>query len=110
MLGLICARKEHERRSPTLVVMPKALLGQWASEVARHCVGLECVVYHGADRTGDPNVLRAVDVVSRLPTIPVLACFPVSAFPVKVLAVASSLRRCRCRPSVQAARGCGRRC
>ncbi|KII91481.1 hypothetical protein PLICRDRAFT_51622 [Plicaturopsis crispa FD-325 SS-3] len=47
----------------TLVVCPVALVGQWATEIAKMAVGLKVIEHHGASRTTDPLKLQTADVV-----------------------------------------------
>lgn len=47
----------------TLIVCPLALLGQWASEIKKMCIGLTVVEHHGSTRTNDPLALSRAHVV-----------------------------------------------
>ncbi|KIY68112.1 hypothetical protein CYLTODRAFT_351900 [Cylindrobasidium torrendii FP15055 ss-10] len=46
----------------TLVVVPLAVMNQWADE-ARKMTGLKVMTHHGASRTADPDVLRKHHIV-----------------------------------------------
>jgi len=49
----------------TLVVAPVVALNQWQNEIAKYTKegSLKVLVYHGSDRTKDPDVLTSYDVV-----------------------------------------------
>lgn len=81
---------------PTLVVVPAALLNQWASELAEKAPSLKVCLFHGprAQRPSDPIFISTFDVV--ITTYGVLAARDVSA---------SRRRRRLCRIADQRRRG-----
>ena len=58
-------RQSTNRLQPTLVVAPKSLLFNWASEVRKHCRKLRSSICHGSHRldTTSDVVLTTFDMV-----------------------------------------------
>jgi SNF2 family DNA or RNA helicase len=47
----------------TLIVVPKSIVTQWSTEIAKFAPGLSVLVYDGPDRTRDVQSMNDVDVV-----------------------------------------------
>ncbi|GJE98728.1 DEAD/DEAH box helicase [Phanerochaete sordida] len=47
----------------TLVICPVAVVSQWGAEIKKMAQGLKVIEHHGQNRTTDPDVLKAADVV-----------------------------------------------
>lgn len=47
----------------TLIVVPKSIVTQWSTEIAKFAPGLSVLVYDGPDRTRDVQSMNVVDVV-----------------------------------------------
>jgi len=60
MLALMAT---HKANGPTLVVVPTTMLTVWQSEAATHTPSFNVVLFHGARRTTDMDVLRTADIV-----------------------------------------------
>ena len=50
-------------KSPSLVVVTGTLLENWRRELEKFAPNISALVHHGAERTGFPSELRAVDLV-----------------------------------------------
>jgi SNF2 family DNA or RNA helicase len=55
--------KDDGWAATTLIVCPLALLGQWASEIKKMCVGITVIEHHGTSRTSDSEMLKRAHVV-----------------------------------------------
>ena len=93
-LGLVCAGAERgdEDAAPTLVVLPKALLSQWAAEAEKHCgASLVVATHHGAVRGTGTELFRGADLV--LTTYGMVRARPRHAAPMARGPCACRLRR-----------------
>jgi superfamily II DNA or RNA helicase len=62
VLALLASRSA-DRREPSLVVVPRSLVGNWIDEAARFTPGLDVLAYHGAGRGVWLDRLAEHDVV-----------------------------------------------
>ena len=56
-------QKEAKERTPTLVVAPTSLLGNWQTELTRFAPDLKCLALHGAGRDRLRDQVPGVDVI-----------------------------------------------
>ncbi len=66
-----CAQANTEPCRPILIVAPTSVLPNWRAELARFALGLDCLLWHGADRQGHAQELAAAAIV--LTSYPLLA-------------------------------------
>lgn len=60
-----------EGYKPMLIVAPTSVLPNWRAELARFAPGLDCLLWHGADRKGQAEILGQAAIV--LTSYPLLA-------------------------------------
>ncbi|KAF4616900.1 hypothetical protein D9613_008762 [Agrocybe pediades] len=64
MTTIVMNRSEDPACKTTLIIAPLALLDQWKEEIeSKTNCGLECLIYHGPNRTTKASVLMKHDVV-----------------------------------------------
>lgn len=59
VLALLLKEKDHqEGRTPTLLIAPTSVIGNWRMEIERFAPGLLAYVHHGVERIRDPEAFE----------------------------------------------------
>ncbi len=61
-LALLAWRKDRDGRTPSLVVCPTSVAGNWVREAAKFTPGLRVGLVHGADRVRKPEAFAKLDI------------------------------------------------